>query len=386
MKPRFIAFYLPQFHPISCNDEWWGKGYTEWRSVTQARPLYKGHYQPHEPADLGYYDLRLPEIREQQAELAREGGVEGFCYWHYWMGNGRMLLDRPFREVLESGKPDFPFCLGWANHNWTNRNWTKHSSFLKEKNLIEMVYSKQDYIDHFNHILPAFKDHRYITVDGKPLFYVFAPDSIPDTKELIDTWQELALKNGLKGIYFVANTQNMNVHFKDANGKFMIPRTDESGKIYEKYLSIGYDAVSSRGDMRAEILAKGKFQVTFSRVLRKIFKYENLKKYSYKQIIRNLFVEEDKWENVFPCVIPNWDRSPRAGKEAVIYDGSTPALFEKSVEDALNIVKDKKDDHQIIFVKSWNEWGEGNHLEPDLKFGHEYLHALKSAIIKFEND
>ena len=383
-KPRFIAFYLPQFHPIECNDEWWGKGYTEWRSVTQARPLFRGHYQPHEPADLGYYDLRLPEIRVQQAELAREAGIEGFCYWHYWMGKGRLLLDRPFKEVLASGSPDFPFCLGWANHNWTNKNWTKHSNFTKTRNLIEMYYSKDDYVDHFYHNLPAFHDKRYITVDGMPLFYIFAPDSIPDTSEFISTWQELAKQNGLKGIYFVANTQNMNVHFKDQKGRFSIPSINNSATIYNKYIGMGYNAISSRGDMRAEIIVKGKNNIVFDKILRKFFKYERLKKYDYSQVIKNLFVEEDKWENVFPCVIPNWDRSPRAGKEAVIYDNSTPKAFGRSVEEVINIVKHKAPQHQIIFVKSWNEWGEGNHLEPDLKFGHEYLKALKDAILRFK--
>lgn len=379
-KPRFIAFYLPQFHPTELNDSWWGKGYTEWRSVVQAKPLFKGHYQPHEPADLGYYDLRLPEVREQQANMAAKYGIEGFCYWHYWMGNGTILLERPFKEVLESGKPNFPFCLGWANHNWTNRNWVKHSAFLKEKNLVEVVYNETDYIDHFNHILPAFKDSRYIKVDGKPLFYVFAPDSIPDAKRFIDIWQELALQNGLKGIYFVANSHNMNIHFKNEQGKYIVPRTDESGTIYKKYIDMGFNAISSRGDARAEFLTQGKYKQVWNKILKKFFKYETLKKYDYKQIITKLFVEEDKWENVFPCVIPNWDRSPRAGKEAVIYTNSSPELFKENVSDAINIVKNKQPDHQIIFIKSWNEWGEGNHLEPDLKYGYRYLEALKDAL------
>ena len=379
--PRLIAFYLPQFHPTPLNDEWWGKGYTEWRSVTRAYPLYRGHYQPHEPADLGYYDLRLPEVREQQAEYAKTYGIEGFCYWHYWMGNGRVLLDRPFKEVLQSGKPDFPFCLGWANHNWTNRNWVKHSAFLKEKNLIEMVYSEEDYKNHFLHVLPAFKDSRYITVDGKPLFYIFAPDDIPDFKKFRSIWQNLAIQNGLKGVHFVANTQNMNVHFKSQEtGKYLVPKTDESNIIYRKYLESGFDGVASRGDFRAEFIVKGKYSRLFSKVMTKFFKYENLKKYDYSKIIKNLYVEEDKWENVYPCVIPNWDRSPRAGKEAVIYDKSSPELFKKNLLDAFDIVKEKSPEHQIIFIKSWNEWGEGNHLEPDLRFGCGYLEAIKDAL------
>lgn len=384
VNPRFIAFYLPQFHPTPLNDNWWGPGYTEWRSVTQARPLFRGHYQPHEPADLGYYDLRLPEIREKQAQLAREAGVEGFCYWHYWMGKGNVLLERPFKEVLESGKPDYPFCLGWANHNWTNKNWTKQKASLKVKNLVEVVYDENDYVDHFYYVLKAFKDKRYITVDGKPLFYVFAPDSMPDNGRFIQIWQDLAKKNGLPGIYFVANVTNMNVHFKTADGHYLIPRTDESGTIYKKYLDMGYDGISSRGDMRAEFLQKGKLVRTMDKIMLKFFKHHTLKRYDYNKIIKNLFVEEDKWDNVFPCVIPNWDRSPRAGKEAVIYDKSTPEAFGRSVEEAINIVKDKAPQHQIIFIKSWNEWGEGNHLEPDLKFGHRYLKALKDAILSFK--
>ena len=380
IKPRLIAFYLPQFHPIPENDEWWGPGYTEWRSVTQARPLFRGHYQPHEPADLGYYDLRLPEIREQQAKMARDAGIEGFMYWHYWMGNGRVLLDRPFKEVLESGKPDFPFCLGWANHNWTNKNWVKHSAYTKERNLIEVLYTKEDYVAHFKYILPALKDSRYITVDGKPVFYIFAPDSIPDTEDFIRIWQDLAKQNGLKGIHFIANTQNMNVHFKDENGNYMIPSTNETGLIYRKYLDMGYDAIASRGDFRAEFLIKGRTQRVIDKILRKFFRIDRIKRYTYNDIIKELFVKEDRWDNVYPCVIPNWDRSPRAGKEAVIYDGSTPALFGESLREAISLAKDKSEGHNIIFVKSWNEWGEGNHLEPDLKFGHGYLNVMKEVL------
>ena len=386
MKPRLIAFYLPQYHPIPENDEWWGKGYTEWRSVTAAKPLFKGHYQPHIPADLGFYDLRLSEIREQQAELARGAGIEGFCYWHYWMGNGRMLLERPFQEVLSSGKPDYPFCLGWANHNWTNRMWSKVSNFSRTHNLIEVFYSKEDYIKHFHYVLPAFRDKRYIRVDGKPLFYIFAPQHIPNSREFIDTWQDLARANGLDGIYFVAMVSNVSLGFKDENGKYTLPNLNEAGKRYQMFLDMGYDGINSRGDYRAELLCKGKYVPLYERFLRKVFKYSTLKRYDYAKVMENLFVKEDAWENVFPTIIPNWDRSPRAGKDAVIYDKSTPDLFERSLRNAINIIKDKKPEHQIIFVKSWNEWGEGNHLEPDVKWGHQYLDAIHNVIFNKHDD
>lgn len=134
---RVIAFYLPQFHPIEENNKYWGKGFTEWTNVGKAKPLFKGHYQPRVPADLGYYDLRIPEIREQQAELAREAGIEGFCYWHYWFGEGKELLERPFNDVVESGNPDFPFCLGWANHTWSTRTWTSSKQSLSKQLLLK---------------------------------------------------------------------------------------------------------------------------------------------------------------------------------------------------------------------------------------------------------
>lgn len=177
-KARVLAYYLPQFHPIPENDAWWGKGFTEWTNVGRAKPLYKGHYQPRVPADLGYYDLRLPEVQEAQAELAKEAGIEGFCYWHYWFGNGRRLLEMPFDKVLKSGKPDFPFCLAWANHSWYAKSFDLEG---KDRLLIEQQYlGKEDYVKHFFSVLPAFEDSRYVQVDGKPLFVIFSPKTIPD--------------------------------------------------------------------------------------------------------------------------------------------------------------------------------------------------------------
>ena len=176
-KARVLAFYLPQFHPIPENDQWWGKGFTEWTNVGKAKRLFPGHYQPRVPADLGYYDLRVPETREAQANLAREYGIEGFVYWHYWFGNGKQLLERPFNEVLESGKPDFPFALAWANESWKGF-W--HG--LEDRNtLIEQIYpGKEDYVAHFNVVLPAFKDKRYIRCNGRPVFFIYKPSSLPD--------------------------------------------------------------------------------------------------------------------------------------------------------------------------------------------------------------
>lgn len=384
-KARVIALYLPQFHPMELNDKWWGKGYTEWTNVAKAKPLFKGHYQPRIPADLGFYDLRVPEVREEQAAMAKEAGIEGFCYWHYWLGKGKKLLDRPFREVLESGKPDFPFCLGWANHSWRNDQWTKSHAFQKITNVYEQTYIKEEYDDHFYDVLPAFKDPRYITVDNKPLFLIYAPFSIPDPEYFISRWQLLAKQNGLKGIYFVGIISNLaSVHqeFGDKT-KLYYAKTDEpAAPRYKQLLEVGFDAVNSRGQYRAELIESGHLKKYFHTIIRRLFHIHFLKVFDYKKIIKNLFVEEDKWENVFPTVLPNWDRSPRSGKESIIYKNSTPDNFRTHFRDALNIIKDKDSEHQVLFLMSWNEWGEGNYIEPDEKYGHGYLNVIKEELQK----
>ena len=194
---RLIAFYLPQFHPIPENDLWWGRGFTEWTNVAKARPLYRGHYQPRIPADLGFYDLRVPETRAAQAALARSAGIEGFCYWHYWFA-GKRILERPFNEVLRLKEPDFPFCLGWANHSWTGI-W--HGA--PNKTLIEQTYpGREDYERHFYAVLEAFHDPRYIRVRGKPLFVICRPTELPCADEFIGLWHHLAVRNGLAGVHF----------------------------------------------------------------------------------------------------------------------------------------------------------------------------------------
>jgi hypothetical protein len=378
-RPRIIAFYLPQYYPIPENDAWWGKGFTEWRNVVLAKPLFKGHYEPRIPKDLGFYDLRLPEIREEQAELAKNAGIEGFCYWHYWMGNGRLLLDRPFKDVLASGKPDFPFCLGWANHNWTNKTWVNDSNFHAEKNLIKVLYSEDDYIAHFNYVLKAFKDKRYITVDEKPLFYIWGPNDIPDLETFIDIWQNLAKKNGLKGIYFVGHTHNI-ANFRNDDGSVRGYDFNSAAEVYNKLLDRGLDSVNSLGFTRAQYKLSGTFFTLAKKIFRRFFRYSSLRKYDYSKIMDNVFVKEDKWNNVFPTVTSSWDRSPRSGKDAVIYHNSTPEKFKKHLLDTFEIVKNKTPQHQIVFLKSWNEWGEGNYVEPDLKYGHAYLDVIKNAL------
>lgn len=381
-KIRIIAIYLPQFHPIPENDEWWGKGFTEWTNVGRAKPLFRGHDQPKVPADLGYYDLRLPEVREAQAQLAREAGIEGFCYYHYWFGNGRRLLERPFNEVLESGKPDFPFCLCWANHTWSNKTWEKSKSKTKNSILIEQRYMGiEDYTMHFNALLPAFRDKRYIKVDGKPIFVIYHPWDIPEMSLFIEVWQELAKKNGLPGIHFVGQSPATSSHEKQPDGtiKVVLPNLKSSKDVYGKVLSLGFDAVNSFGKRRGELLSKGKW-ITYIREVLLKFGLNSKLVYDYPKTVKYFFSPEDQWENVYPTIMPGYDRTARIGNAEGIFIHNTPENFKKHVEDAIAIVKNKDPQHQIIFLNAWNEWAEGCYVEPDLTYGHGYLNAIHDAL------
>lgn len=366
-KARVVAFYLPQFHPFKENDEWWGKGFTEWTNVGKAKPLFRGHYQPRVPADLGYYDLRLPIVREQQAELAREAGVEGFMYWHYWFGNGKTLMANIFEEVLKSGSPDFPFCLGWANHSWSRRTWNSSAQYEKDMDLIKQEYpGDEDYINHFYAILPALKDHRYITVAGRCLFVIYEPLSIPDAKHFIELWNNLAVENGLNGFEFVGIRAGRKYDYK---------------KLYQEVLDIGFDGVAPSNLLYAEENVAGYLRKIIDHKLQKyVLRIAPLNRYRYEDIIKYMFTDFDRNSKSYPMIIPNWDRSPRGGRRAQIYTGSTPELFKKHIADALEIVKDRPDDRKIVFLRSWNEWAEGNYMEPDLKFGHGYIDALREML------
>jgi hypothetical protein len=360
-KARVIAFYLPQYHPIPENDEWWGKGFTEWTNVGKAKPLFKGHYQPRVPADLGYYDLRVPETRKAQADMAKEYGVEGFCYWHYWFGNGKRLIERPFSEVVVSGEPDFPFCLAWANETWKGFD---HG--LKNRNvLIEQLYpGVADYTAHFYEVLSAFKDKRYIKVDGKPIFMIYKPLATPEVQVFMDTWKILALENGLKGIYFVG-------HHNDLRNSL------------EQIKNSGVDAVNTTRLNNYIINHRSFLQKVAGRLKKFFLGTASAYAFSYR-IMSNYFIvaEEDKQEEVYPSIIPGWDHTARSGREGLVMTNSTPDLFEKHVSEVVELIQNKQEEHKIIFIKSWNEWAEGNYMEPDLKWGKKYLEALKRKIVK----
>lgn len=345
---EIIASYLPQYFPIPENDLWHEPGFTEWTNVAKAKPLFPGHYQPHLPGELGFYDLRVHEVREKQASLAKEYGITSFCFWHYWFGNGKSILDWQIKETLESKSPSFPFCLGWANESWYG---IYHG--VKSKLLLQQEYpSKLDHENHFYHCLKAFQDRRYTKINNKPVFLIYKPFNLPDAKDFINLWQKLAVSNGLEGIYFIAQTQF-------------------SSEIRPLKL-LGFDAINIV--RLRDVSTKGLGPL--KRIVSKLFKIPQV--YSYRNAVKYLIGKEEYEENVIPTLIPNWDHSPRSGNRAMIYHNPNPKDFEHLTRKAKNIVKNKK--NPIIFIKSWNEWGEGNYLEPDRKFKRAYLEALQRGL------
>lgn len=362
---EIIAYYLPQYHPTRSNDKWWGKGFTEWTNVAKAKRLYPGHYQPKVPADLGFYDLRLPEVREQQAELAKEAGVTAFCYYHYWFGGGHQELERPFNEVVESGKPDFPFCLCWANETWYSKFWNKDGS-SKKTILAEQLYlGRDDNENHFYHLLKAFKDKRYLRVDGRLLFVIYKPLDFKDFSEFRRQWDTLAQENGLPPFFFVGQTIYANQVDKILGMEF--DGVNHCRRMDSQYL---YDELPLF-IKRIRAFVKGKLSIPYI--------------INYSKAIKKCVQEVDYFDNVYPTMMPNWDHTPRSKDGGSVLHNATPELFYHHAKDLLNVIKTKKESSQLLFLKSWNEWGEGNYMEPDLKYGKGYIESLNKAIKEVNN-
>ena len=346
---KTLAFYLPQYHPIPENDKWWGKGFTEWTNVAKAKPLYKGHNQPIIPKDLGFYDLRVSETREAQAELAKKYGVSCFCYWHYWFGMNKRLLNRPFDEVVKSKKPDFPFCLAWANQTWTG-HWHGQESDI----LIEQTYGGvEDYKAHFEALKSAFIDQRYFKIDNKPVFLVYNPRKLPNTEEFTSTWSQLAIENGLDGFYFIA------IDKKGSNPSdfHMNATTWHEPKSHEELLENKIEKLKSKIGFESKPT-----RINYS---------------DYIELALNFELKNTE----IPMVLPNWDNTPRSQKNGLVFESSSPELFQKLFQKAVDIVKNRPQNERLIIVKSWNEWAEGNILEPDHTYDHGYLQAIKNCIL-----
>lgn len=352
MKARVIAFYLPQFHPIPENDKFWGKGFTEWTNVAKAKPLFRGHIQPFLPSDLGFYDLRVPEIREQQSQLAFNAGIEGFCYWHYWFGNGKRALESIFDEVLATGKPDYPFCLGWANESWTGK-W--HG--LDNEIIFEQVYpGEQDHIEHFKLLLPAFLDKRYIKVDGRPVFLVYRPELIPAFKNFKLLWEAMALQSGLPGIYWISNGSGSGID----------------------YLKNGFQGYAIN-NLSSIIESKLKPKSLLRKLLYKFLRDKRLTALDYHE-----YCSFEKGRvlgpNEIPVVYPGWDSTPRLGRRGYVLTRTNPADFKDLLSSTISKIETRRPQEQLVFIKSWNEWAEGNVLEPSALFSTQFLQACAAVL------
>ena len=343
---RLIAFYLPQYHPIPENDEWWGKGFTEWTNVLKARPNFEGHYQPHLPADLGFYDLRLPETRVEQAKLANQYGIGGFCYYYYWFG-GKKLLNRPLEDMLASQQPNFPFCICWANENWTRR-WDG----LDNEILIAQNHSLEDDKNFIHSLIPAFRDSRYIRVNGKPLLLVYRVSLLPNPAQTAEVWREECIKSGIGDIYLCA-VQSFDI--RD-------PRP------------YGFDAVLEfppHGGIAVE--ATNPVQITNPKFQGSIF--------DYKQTSQNFIDKPTTDYKLFKGVMPSWDNTARRQDNSHLFVNSSPENYEFWLTQAIQLTEQNhQGDEKLVFINAWNEWGEGCHLEPDQKYGHQFLEATRKAL------
>jgi hypothetical protein len=345
-----IAFYLPQYHPVRENDEWWGKGFTEWTNTARARRLFPGHQQPRVPGELGFYDLRVAESRIAQADLAREHGIGAFCYWHYWFA-GRRMLERPFNEVLSSGEPDFPFCLAWANQTWSG---VAHGA--PRRTLIAQTYpGREDEKAHFHSVLPALVDPRYLRIEGRPLFMVYRPELLPHARRFTDHWRDLAAEAGLPGLFLIADIRD---DFARQPGNAL----ESMGFDGAVFVNLPVDRVR-----RPPFVARA-----VTRLL------------GGPEVVRHseTFEGAPFTQNrpVFPCVFPNWDNSPRSGREGIAVVGSSPDILKAHTEAAVASVSGLAKEQRLVFFKSWNEWAEGNYLEPDLEHGRDALRAVAAAL------
>ena len=375
-KTKIIAFYLPQYHTIPENDKWWGKGFTEWTNVKKAKPLFTGHDQPRVPLNNNYYNLLDGDVKVWQANLAKKYGVFGFCYYHYWFKDGKQLLEKPAEQMLNNQNVDLPFCFCWANENWS-RNWDGGNQEI----IMEQNYgNQQDWELHFQYLLKFFKDDRYITVDGKPLFVIYKPDLIADLYQMVNYFKSRAKQEGFPGVCFAFQfpTYFSDIFYRDDIFDYMIE----------------FEPVFSRSNVQRSQSKKVE-------VMRKIFgenfisqyrKCKGIKGYNYnKPRYLSMFFYEEAWDNILnqqwnkkiiPGTFIDWDNTPR-NKHGAMYTGFTIEKFEKNM--SLLIKKSRENNKNMIFINAWNEWGEGAYLEPDEKYGYKKLEAIKKALEENES-
>lgn len=372
---KLISFYLPQFHRIPENDMWWGEGFTEWTNVRKAQPLFPGHDQPRIPLG-GEYDLMDDAVKIRQARLAKEYGIFGFCYYHYWFQGGRRLLEKPAEQMLENSEVDFPFCFCWANENWS-KNWDGGNREV----IMEQDYgSSADWEKHFDYLLPFFKDKRYITVEGKPLFVIYKPEQIIDLHQMVRYWKKRAVEEGFPGLcfafqfptyysdmYYREDIFDYRIGFEPVHARSLVsmkPGTAPRVRLMRKLL--GENAVSAYRKSR-----KGKLGGSWA-------KPQSLAVYFYDEIWEKIL--NAPWtEEFLPGAFVDWDNTPR-NKHGLLHAGFTVEKFREYMTRLIR--RAREEDKPMLFINAWNEWGEGAFLEPDEKYGYGKLEAVKSALLQ----
>ena len=346
---KIIAYYLTQFHPDPHNEQWWGKGITEWNHVTRAIPQFLGHYQPRIPGELGYYDLRIKDVMKRQVELAKMYGIYGFSFYYYWF-NGERLLEKPLEMFLQNVDINFPFSLCWANENWTRR-----FDGTNEDILMEQPTSVDSYKNVIHDMIRFLKDERYICIDGKKVITVYRPSLMPKVKEVLRYWRQMALESGVGDLYLIAVKENM---------------------IDVGWLEEGYDALSEfhPGTLYKECATiNSEFQC-----VRKDFAGEI---FSYEDIVKNKRYFNYSYEKLYRAVMPMWDNTARRNNKGMIFHGANPELYKEWLIDVIQENREKRRaDDNIVFINAWNEWGEGTYLEPDKFYGYAYLNATREAV------
>ena len=370
---KLISFYLPQFHTIPENDKWWGEGFTEWTNVRKAQPLFPGHDQPRIPLE-GEYNLMEDSVKIRQAELAKQHGVFGFCYYHYWFKGGRQLLEKPAQQMLANRDVDLPFCFCWANENWS-KNWDGGNREV----IMEQDYgTRSDWEKHFLYLLPFFRDERYITVDGKPLFVIYKPEQIIDLFQMVGYWKKRAVEEGLPGLclafqfpsyycdmYYRADIFDYRIGFEPVHARnlaSMRPGTAPKVRFLRKLL--GENAVSAyrkcrRGKMGSGGGASQALGVHF---------YDEI----WEKILTAPWTEE-----FLPGGFVDWDNTPR-NRHGVLHLGFTVEKFRDYMTRLC--LRASQENKPMVFLNAWNEWAEGAFLEPDEKYGYQKLEAVRDAI------
>lgn len=370
---KIIPAYLPQYHTIPENDEWWGKGFTEWTNLKGAKPLFEGHYQPRVPLNNNYYDLSEVETLKWQCKIAREYGIYGFSMYHYWF-NGHLLLEKPMEMLLAHPEIDINYCICWANHDWTD-GWKAQNG--QPKTLIAHDFDdEQDWVKHFNYMLNFFKDKRYISENNKPYIVIYIPHIIRKLNKMLDLWERMAKENGFDGLTFVYQSA----------GSAVDTSWDRSRFAYGVEFNPGYANYMSNYTLRTRLMT---YLMRYSRRIKKTLGIKHalrsanksVKLMNYESLWKNINSLNPKYPNMLPSAVTDWDNTPRHHNNGTVYVGACPEIFRREFK---TLVKRTRSiyNQDTIFLFAWNEWTEGGYLEPDEKWGFGYLNAIKDVLIE----